>query len=247
MPRNYFFGLTSASAEQPDSFEVKSFVVHRLETTGGKYAHEQVKPLPSGGAEKPPAPNDPYNDKGWYWTEEKDRLKDTDPSTFKTDRERFDDLHARTQLLNHQLDMMFHDLTSMREFQEEKHRELLQWLAPIHDYVAQTKNSQERLELVIGQIRNDVELKQFKEHLEELRGMVGQSHMSLVEHLPNVLNAGTSFSLDQENLANDFTAATAASPRMGFFVFIVIVSQVMLLGSYIVYRKRRDMQPKKYL
>jgi mannose-binding lectin 1 len=37
------------------------------------------------------------------------------------------------------------------------------------------------------------------------------------------------------------------SPRFGFFVFIIIASQVMLLGSYMVYRRRRDMQPKKFL
>jgi mannose-binding lectin 1 len=34
---------------------------------------------------------------------------------------------------------------------------------------------------------------------------------------------------------------------MGFFVFIIIASQVMLLGSYVIYRRRRDSAPKKYL
>jgi mannose-binding lectin 1 len=34
---------------------------------------------------------------------------------------------------------------------------------------------------------------------------------------------------------------------MGFFIFIVIASQVMLFVSYVVYRRRKDSAPKKYL
>jgi len=34
---------------------------------------------------------------------------------------------------------------------------------------------------------------------------------------------------------------------MGLFIFVIIAFQVMLLGSYILYRRRRDNAPKKYL
>jgi len=34
---------------------------------------------------------------------------------------------------------------------------------------------------------------------------------------------------------------------MGLFAFVVIAFQIMLLGAYIVYRRRRDNAPKKYL
>jgi len=34
---------------------------------------------------------------------------------------------------------------------------------------------------------------------------------------------------------------------MGKFIFVVIAFQVMLVGAYIVYKRRRDGAPKKYL
>jgi hypothetical protein len=133
---------------------------------------------------------DPYKDKGWFWTEERERLKDTDPSTFKTDRERFDDLHARVQLMNHQMDAIFHDLDQLRGLMDQQQTQTLEWLSPIHDYVAQTKNMQERLELVVGEIRNNVELKEFKANLEEMRQLIGQSHQTVMEHLPLAVHTG---------------------------------------------------------
>lgn len=34
---------------------------------------------------------------------------------------------------------------------------------------------------------------------------------------------------------------------MGMFVFIVVAVQVMLAGAFIVYKRRRNSMPKKYL
>jgi len=34
---------------------------------------------------------------------------------------------------------------------------------------------------------------------------------------------------------------------MGMFVFIIIAVQVMLAGVYVIYKRRRDRMPKKYL
>lgn len=43
------------------------------------------------------------------------------------------------------------------------------------------------------------------------------------------------------------TAITAATPRMGFFIFMVIAFQVVLAISYVVYKRRRANMPKKFL
>lgn len=40
---------------------------------------------------------------------------------------------------------------------------------------------------------------------------------------------------------------TASSPRMGFFLFLVIAFQVLLVVSYVVYKRRRANMPKKFL
>ncbi len=40
---------------------------------------------------------------------------------------------------------------------------------------------------------------------------------------------------------------SASAPRMGMFLFVVIAVQIMMAGAYIIYKKRRNSMPKKYL
>jgi len=44
-----------------------------------------------------------------------------------------------------------------------------------------------------------------------------------------------------------YTVISASAPRMGMFLFVVIAVQIMMAGAYIVYKKRRNSMPKKYL
>ena len=205
VPRNYFLGLTAASADNPDSFEVKSFVVrfpggelpkgqggaYHPDSSGTQYgaaSHHDPKSQNYNG--HPDSGYDSYSDKGWYWLDKNSHPKDAESSAFKTEQERFQDLHDRVQLLNHQLDIMFHDISVFKETQEERHKELIHWLAPIHDFTSMSKHIMERLEVTITSVQHDVELKEFKEHLEEIRALIGESHMSLAQHLPATIHGG---------------------------------------------------------
>lgn len=54
--------------------------------------------------------------------------------------------------------------------------------------------------------------------------------------------------LDSALTASCFvTVMSKSAPRLGMFVFIIIAVQVMLAGAYIVYKRRRNSMPKKYL
>ena len=44
-----------------------------------------------------------------------------------------------------------------------------------------------------------------------------------------------------------FIVITASTPRMGFFIFLVIAFQVLLVISYVIYKRRRANMPKKFL
>lgn len=44
-----------------------------------------------------------------------------------------------------------------------------------------------------------------------------------------------------------YTVISASAPRMGMFLFVVIAVQIMMAGAYIIYKKRRNSMPKKYL
>jgi mannose-binding lectin 1 len=106
------------------------------------------------------------------------------------------------------------------------------------------------LEATVDLIKKDVDSKEFKDHLDGLRHLVAESHQTLMAGLPHSLHSGKRthfFCPRPRGNANMTPVVQGSSPRFGFFVFIVIASQVMLLGSYMIYRRRIDTQPKKYL
>jgi mannose-binding lectin 1 len=239
-------GLTAFSSDVPDSFEVKSFVV--------RFPHEE---LPSGQAPPaadhswhapPPASSqyDEYKKEQWHWTDEKAHLKDADASKFKNEKERFQDLHDRVMLLNHQMDIMFHDISLFKEQTEEKNAELIHWLAPIHDFTSQSKHMLETLESTIVLMQKDLEISGIKKDIEDLRRLVADSHMSLVQHLPDHVHSRKLLNyLTKSKLTCSVIHAT--TPRAGWIIFLVVLTQLMLAASYLIYKRRQDMQPKKYL
>lgn len=59
--------------------------------------------------------------------------------------------------------------------------------------------------------------------------------------------APLNFSTDS-NLCSLFAIVISASaPKMGMFVAIIVAVQIMLAGVYIIYKRRRNSMPKKYL
>ena len=40
---------------------------------------------------------------------------------------------------------------------------------------------------------------------------------------------------------------TSSAPKMWTFVFLLVIFQVVMFGGYLVYKRRRDTAPKKYL
>jgi lectin, mannose-binding 1 len=255
VPAHYHFGLTAATNDNPDEIEVHSLIIqspvhhdyHHDDHHDGHHDHHDQPPQHSYYKEHHDIHDsrDPYHDKDWYWGEEKDRQRDRSADEYKSESSRFADLHDRVQYLTHQLDMVFHDISVMKEIHEERHKELISWLSPVHDYAEAAKLTLDRMEVVVDAIRSDVETKEFKQHLEDLATLIGHSHTSLLEHLPNAMHNGRSSIRGPCKLM--LSVVQTNSPRFGFFVFIIVASQVMLLGSYIVYRRRRDMAPKKFL
>jgi hypothetical protein len=202
--------LTAASAEQPDSIEVKSFIVrgpthhelghhdqdhhdpvhathheaghvdpaHHYEAAAGAH-HDAVHVEPysddhHGRDHKDAA--DPYATEDWHWVPESEHIKDAPASEFKTDEKRFEDLHARVQLLGHASDNIYHDLSLLKEEHERMHGVLQHML--------------ERIEHVVDRIQNDVETKEYKEHLAALSRLVAESHQTVMHGIPAHMTSG---------------------------------------------------------
>jgi len=94
---------------------------------------------------------------------------------------------------------------------------------PLYDYAEYSKHQMEALTKDVAAVRGDIEGKDYSEHLVNLHNTVHEGYYSLASGLKD------------------------HSPRMGFFLFIIMAFQVMLLASYIIYRRRVNSAPKKYL
>ncbi|KAF2402311.1 concanavalin A-like lectin/glucanase [Trichodelitschia bisporula] len=229
LPAGYYFGITAASAENPDSFETKSLLVSKIDTHHHE-EHNWQKEAQQVLHEQDHAAKDDAGE-GWHWTTEEEHIKDAPASSYKTEADKFQDLHSRLTVMGHQLDTLYHDLTLLKSQYEARHEELMTWIRPVHDHADASRRAVERVEHAVEAIKRDVEGKDYREHLTQLHDAIKEGHQAMLVGVPHTVHS----------------LVQASSPRMGFFVFIVLAFQVMLLASYVVYRRRRDSAPKKYL
>ena len=167
MPKDYFFGLSAASAETPDSFEAFSFKVTH-DSTQFSHSNQQQPPAhqftnPQGNAGIP---------------------AEAPASQYTTSDVQFADLHDRIQALSMQLSTLQGALAEAVYKMGERHEEVIR--------VAREPGSQfNSLEVKVGNIERtmyrvqaDVEGKDYRGHLDEIRTAVREGHMSLMEGLP---------------------------------------------------------------
>lgn len=245
LPSGYYFGITAATGEQPDSFEVNKFIV----TSSIPHDHENVV---KGGA--PPInnqqiPNPPQLQKLDRFPGAPEAIPDKPAEEIKSQTDQFADLHNRLQTLSHQVAMVFAELEELGKRipaepiaaggtggsipnsgnLESKLDFLNRRLDSLEKTAEGTRKNSENVERMV-----DITRKGF-ENIEKLvdtarKDMGGQNYH---EHF--------------QNLNRALDAVTASAPRMGFFVFLVVGVQVALAASYVIYKRRRGGMPKKYL
>ncbi|KZF21495.1 putative lectin family integral membrane protein [Xylona heveae TC161] len=207
LPANYRFGLSAASAENPDSIEVNKFLV----TTTSPTTRSADAPSKEEAATL-------FRDEG-----------DQAASSISTDLQ-FADLHNRLQLINHQMTRLYKEVAYISSKAEERHLELNSKSVPYEQLNTMDRRLQ-AIENVVLRIQKDVEGKDYKEHLTKLQDALRDTHSSIVESLPQTLSH----------------IVTSSAPRMGLLIFIVVVFQLLLAASYVIYKRRRANAPKKYL
>ncbi|KAL2864473.1 putative lectin family integral membrane protein [Aspergillus lucknowensis] len=216
LPAGNTIGITAATPENPDSFEIFK-VVLRTATSGVEKAppaekqNNNQQPLaasPQGGAQQgQAAPND-----------------------LSSINEQFADLGSRIQLINHATNNILREIGNQGNKLESKQADLLQKLAT-KEQVAALDARLQRLEQSVLSIQRDLEGKDYRDKFNQLQETLRSSHLSLTENI-------------KDNLLSVITAST---PRMGFFIFVIVAVQILLAGSYIVYKRRRANMPKKFL
>ncbi|KAK8136631.1 lectin family integral membrane protein [Apiospora sp. TS-2023a] len=240
LPSGYNFGITAASADNPDSFEVFKMVVmtENLGAQGGappsqqnqgqqqqqQQQQEQVvinrggynseKNMPRGGN----GGNEPFDD----------AIPDQSADSIVSTKAQFADLHNRIQSINHHLSTIFRTVAAHGTMDEKRHEETS---SSIHD-VKMLLSKLDRLEGLQNQVstferdmnnfRNDVTRK-IADSEANIKRLLGDSHGTMLEHV-----------------------AVQTAPKHGTLIFVIIGTQIMLVAAYILYERKKT-SPKKYL
>lgn len=248
LPLGYSLGVSAASASDPDSFEIFKFV-----TTTEKH-HPEIHGIPDPPAANPEkdehypsfishnekkgdeikkAPNgsgaqQQFEDQKW------NDLPETEASKVDVGAQ-FADLHNRIQGLTRHLITTSRDLVHYQNLAAERHNVILDLLHKLEQTVAPIPALQgnlgrfENMERKMDAIAGDV--KQTKSDL----------HNALDQHVTGLRNEV------RATHSNVMGTVRGGAIGIGKFVFVVVGSQVLTVGAYILYKKRKSSKHGKYL
>lgn len=225
LPADYYFGITAASGDPPDSFEVFSFVLKP--TTYTSPTTEQPPPqgqIPIAGRDQSsnilPPP-----------------VTDRPSSQLTTSSAQFEDLNSRLYLLSKSITNLFNEITKHTAAEESRYQEILrqiQLLSPNTQSALQPSNLDGRLssiERTLTALQSEFSSADHKTQFSSLNKKMTEMNLGVTEHLPNRV---------REYVADH-------APRVGFIVTCFMIFQLALVVAYVVYKRRRANAPKKYL
>ena len=194
LPPNYYFGITAATAEKPDSFEIYKFLASNTPSSGSGANYQTGPPVQGRRAEGERTnilPGSP------------EALPDTDADTLKSQSEQFADLHNRLQGLTHQVADMYRLFDALGRKIDDRHNELSASLAqqggqpqqggagagagPSSDALNRIDRRIENIERTVDRVLRDVESKDYRAHLSELQSTINSVKGGLTDHLPATL------------------------------------------------------------
>jgi mannose-binding lectin 1 len=229
LPMGYNIGITAASADNPDTFEVFKLAVltdsnqQQQEDRGqnrGRQQEDQTKLAVGGtgtGAEKD-------------LPEDRSGVETTDKSADQTtsSKAQFKDLQNDLHNVNHQISNVIHQISQLGIVGERRHEEASKVLAEVRtlllklDKLDSLENKILNLEREIRTIRSDIGQK-VKDNENAIKTFVGDTHSHLAQKV-----------------------ADHGSPGHARLYMVIIGSQLLLLGGYVYYKTKKS-SPKKYL
>ena len=179
LPSDNNFGITAASSETPDSFEVFKFVVK----TTTSYAREEprkqkvIPPVEKAEQVIPEASSE--------------QIKDSDASSIKSQEAQFADLHNRLQLMSHSMDNLFREVTRSSSLSQVRQSELQSTLLT-KDHMKILEDRFQNIENALAQLRKDVNSKDYTGHFNDIHSSLKTRHDNLLASLPETMGHGKS-------------------------------------------------------
>ncbi|RDW79186.1 putative lectin family integral membrane protein [Aspergillus mulundensis] len=216
IPAGNTIGVTAATPENPDSFEVFKVVLQTASSPVGK-----APPVQAQNTNQQPRAAQPQGNT---------QQEQASSNNLGSINAQFVDIGSRIQLINHATNNIIRELGNQASKSETRQSELLQRLAT-KEQIQGLDARLQRMEQTLLSIQRDLEGKDYRDRFNQLHETLRSSHQSLTENLKD----------------NVLSVITASTPRMGFFIFAIIAFQVLLAGSYVIYKRRRANMPKKFL
>lgn len=235
LPQGYKFGLTAATPDNPDSFEVFKLVVmgHKSGNNNNNNNNQQqqqqqqkAKPKQQQQQKKKddkpknqffqrdePAADDPIED-----------IPDQDADTITSSAQQFADLHDRLQVLNHHVSAFQKSLGKATRTADTRHGELKKLLSGLSSDLSALSQLEgltkkiEGLEKEVKGLRNEVSNK-MRASEKNLKTVLTDHHASIADNIPSHSK----------------------------LVAVVVGCQVVLVGLYVLYKRRQNNMPKKYV
>ena len=263
LPGGYFYGLSATTGEQhPDSFEINSFLVMegiiertREEPGAWKAVVGQTQQTQTQTGNVDTSPN---HHKLSHLTNAPASIPDVSPSEIKSQTEQFADLHNRLQTLSHGINIIFEELEILDENLEAK-MDHITALIPTTPGSSSGGNANAGL---------DTQLKTLDTRLSKIEYAIDLSRRTSekIDHLTDVSNQLAS-NLDrvvdsiqrgslagakgtEAGLKGIVDSMEALQPRgigLGVAVALILGCQVVLAVGFVIYQRRREGGPKKYL
>ena len=182
LPTGNHFGMTAATADNPDSFEVSKFITS---TTSAISRDEPMRSQPrhQQQTQEHHLPNAP------------EQVADADPSTVRRQEEQFADLHNRLQALSHQINEMFGEFEKLGRTVSEKHNDIVNKLpASSESSIGALSRRLENIERGLARVQKDVEGRDYQQHFSNLQQAVEGVRGGIHENLPDTLKTSKSTS-----------------------------------------------------
>lgn len=238
IPPGYNFGLSAASAENPDSFEIFKFVVMTEDLNAQHEAppqQQQQQNLNSQNQQKDTGSspggyayekNMPVGEDSW----EQD-IADSNADTISSSKSQFADLHNRLQSVNHHLSTIFRKVATQDGIGEKRHAETSSSINDIKQILEKLEKLNKIDALQNHIITLEKEIKTIKQETankirdseNSIKKVLGSSHGDMLLHV-----------------------ADKTQPTHGKLIFVIIGSQIFLVAAYIWYERKKTL-PKKYL
>lgn len=233
LPEGYYFGISAASAENPDSFEIHKFVVSTINSykQGEPDKHQQQQNLASQQIHEQQTHKQQPMGSSTDQQNIPKMLEDVLAGNIRSQQDQFADLHNRIQIINNRVYEMYDRIEQMQRESEQRYNNIMNRLVPTDDRSAAVLRNVEKVERTTMQVLRDLESKDFKDMMNQVHRALENNQESLSRSLPLAMGA----------------VYGSHKPSLISFLFIAVAVQIMVTGAYIVYKKRRNSAPKKYL